>query len=461
MQIPVINGIYTDGVADFRTSYPVNMVPVPKKHGISNGYLRPADGIVSSGTGTGKCRGGINWNGTLYRAMGTQLVSIAPDGTVTDCGTIGGTGQVTFNYSFDRLSVSSNNNLFYWNGALTQVTDPDLGVVFDHIWVDGYFMTTDGEYLVVTELADPTAVLPTKYGSSEADPDPVKALLKLVNEPYALNRYTIEVFTNVGGTGFPFQRVDGAQIQKGTVGTHACAVYVDNIAFVGGGKNESIAVWLASGGQSAKISTHEIDLILSEYTEAILSEIKVEVKNDKGHNHLYIHLPDQTLVYDYASSQELGEQVWFHLKTNGQYRAINHIYCYNAWQVGDPSNSSFGYLTRDVSTHWGDLIHWEFGTMILYNEGRGGIFHELELVCLTGRTALGVNPTISTQYTLDGEQWSTPRFVKAGKQGNRSKRLVWLNQGNMKTWRVQKFSGTSDAFISIARLEARVEPLNG
>ncbi|MCP4262911.1 MAG: hypothetical protein GY774_36185 [Planctomycetes bacterium] len=460
MQIPVINGIYTNSVADFRTSYPVNLVPVPQKHGISNGYLRPGDGIVSNGTGTGVCRGGINWNGVLYRAMGQQLVSINASGAVTDRGAIGGTGQVTFDYSFDRLSVSSNNNLYYWDGALTQVTDPDLGIVLDHIWVDGYFMTTDGEYLVVTELSDPTTVLTTKYGSSEADPDPVQALLKLTNEPYALNRYTIEVFTNIGGTGFPFQRVDGAQIQKGTVGTHACAVYMDNIAFVGGGRNESIAVWLAANGQSAKISTHEIDLILADYTESVLSKIKVEVKTDKGHQHLYIHLPDQTIVYDYTSSQALGEQVWFHLETNGQYRAINHIYCYNAWQVGDPLSPAIGYLTNTISTHWGELIKWEFGTIILYNEGYGGIFHELELVCLTGRTALGVDPTVSTQYTLDGEQWSNPRYIKAGKQGNRSKRLIWLNQGHMKTWRAQKFTGTSDAYLSVARLDARIEPLN-
>jgi hypothetical protein len=99
--------------------------------------------------------------------------------------------------------------------TLVQVTDPDLGVVLDVVWVDGYFMTTDGEFLVVTELVDPTQVNPLKYGSSEVDPDPVVALLKLRNEVYALNRNTIEVFDNVGGLLFPFQRIDGAQIQKG------------------------------------------------------------------------------------------------------------------------------------------------------------------------------------------------------------------------------------------------------
>ncbi len=59
MQIPILNGIYTDNGPDLRTSYPVNMVPVPKQSGISNGFLRPGDGIVANGSGPGVDRGFI------------------------------------------------------------------------------------------------------------------------------------------------------------------------------------------------------------------------------------------------------------------------------------------------------------------------------------------------------------------------------------------------------------------
>ena len=44
--------------------------------------------------------------------------------------------------------------------------------------------------------------------------------------------------------------------------------------------------------------------------------------------------------------------------------------------------------------------------------------------------------------------------------GNTSKRLVWFQQGHMRNWRIQRFRGDSDAHISIARLEAALEPLN-
>jgi hypothetical protein len=465
MQIPVLNGIYSDQNSDFRTSYPRNLIPVPKEQGISKGYLRPADGIVQFGTGPGADRGGINWKGTCYRVMGSKLVSIASDGTTATLGDVGGSGQCTLDYSFNNLGVASGGKLFYWNGTtLSQVTDPDLGTVIDLLWIDGYFMTTDGTNLVVTELSDPFSVNPLKYGSSEADPDSIVSLLKLRNEVYALNRNTIEVFQNVGGDLFPFQRIEGAQMQRGCLGTNACAVFMESIAWVGGGRNESPAVWIGANGSTAKISTREVEQILLEYPESQLSQVVMEVRVSQGHQLLYIHLPDQTLVYDGAGSQVVGEPVWFILTSSvmgiGQYRAKNLVWCYDKWLCGDPTSSSHGYLTSEVSSHYGALNGWEFGTMIVYNESRGAVFHELELVCLTGRTQLGADPTIWTSYTLDGETWSQEHARSAGKIGERQKRLTWFQQGYMRQWRSQKFRGTSDAHISVARLEATIEPMN-
>jgi hypothetical protein len=465
MQIPVLSGIATDEESDFRVTYPRNYEPVALDQGISGGYLRPADGILQLGTGPGLDRGGINWNGLCYRAMGSKLVSITEGGVTTTLGEVGGTTSVRFNYSFDRLAIASDERLFYWDGtALTQVVDTDLGVVIDMIWIDGYFMTTDGEFLVVTELSDPTQVNPLKYGSSELDPDPVVALLKLRNEAYAVNRYTIEAFQNIGGSGFPFQVVDGAQIQRGCVGTHACTTFLDRIAFIGSGRNETNSVWLGINGQTEKLATREIDLILSGYDEETLSGVVMEERVTSGQQLLYIHLPDKTIVYNAVASRLLNSQVWYTLDSgiDGEetYRARHFVRCYDKWLCGDPTTSIHGYLTEGVSSHYGNKVGWQFGTKIVYNESRGAIFHELELVALTGRVALGDDPRILTQYSSDGETWSMEKYIKAGTQGQRNKRLLWLQQGHMKHWRIQRFKGTSDAHMSVARLEATLEPLN-
>jgi hypothetical protein len=338
-----------------------------------------------------------------------------------------------------------------------------LGVVLDVVWVDGYFMTTDGEFLIVTELTDPTQVNPLKYGSSEVDPDPVVALLKLRNEIYALNRNTIEVFDNVGGELFPFARIDGAQLQKGVVGTFACCVYIDRIAFLGSGRNEAPGIYVGAAATTQKLSTQEIDNLLLTYTETQLATVKLEARNDKNHQHLYVHLPDRTVVYDASASEALGDQVWFTLTTAvvgfSQYRARNLVWAYDKWLVGDPQSSAIGYLVQDTGHHWGQQVRWEFGTIIAYNEGNGAIFNRLELVSLTGSVALGTNPQISTSYSVNGLSWSQDRSVAVGTTGNTAKRLAWFQQGHMRNWRIQRFRGDSDAHISFARLEAQIEAL--
>ena len=466
MQIPILNGIYTDNTPELRTAYPVNLVPVPKQSGISSEFLRPGDGIVSNGTGTGIDRGGINWQGNLYRVMGTNLVEINSAGTVTVLGDISGpaTELVTFDYSFDLLAIASGGQLYYWDGTtLTQVTDPDLGLVLDVVWVDGYFMTTDGEFLVVTELSDPTQVNPLKYGSSEVDPDPVVALLKLRNEIYALNRNTIEVFDNVGGELFPFARIDGAQIQKGVIGTQGCCVFNERIAFLGSGRNEAPSIYVGASAVAEKISTQEIDTLLLEYTEAQLALVKLEARNDKNHQHLYVHLPDRTIVFDSQASAAMQTPVWFTLTTAlvgfAQYRARNMVWVYDKWMVGDPQSSNIGYFVQDTGHHWGERVRWEFGTLIVYNEGNGALFNELELVSLTGSVALGTNPFISTSYSVDGRSFSQDKFIAVGMIGNTRKRLAWFQQGHMRNWRIQRFRGDSDAHVSYVRLEAQIEAL--
>jgi hypothetical protein len=464
-QVPILAGLYGSGtVPELRVSYPRNYEPVVQPTGISNGYLKPGTGIRQVGTAQGNGRGGINWNGVLHRVSGTKLLQVAKDGSSTVLGDVGGSEQATFTYSFDRLAIVAGKKLWYWTGsALKQVTDPDLGQVIDGVFIGGYFLLTDGTYLIVTELADPMSVLPTKYGSSEADPDPVKAVDQLRKEAYAFNRYTIEVFHNVGGDGFPFQVIDGALVTKGIVGTQAYVSLGDTFAFVGSGRNEAPAVYVMAGGDAQKISTQEIDRILASFAEEDLAQCVMECRTDRNKQVVMIHLPDRCLCMDLIASKTTSEPVWFTLDsgmlTPAQYRARGLVWCYDRWNVDDPTSSALGVLDDTVATHYGADIGWEFGAAILYNEGDDAIVHELELVSLTGRIAVGTEPTIWSSYSHDGVTWSQERPKAAGVRGQTRKRIAWRTQGTISSWRVQRFRGTSQASISPVRLECRFEPL--
>lgn len=486
MQIPILHGIYTDVLSEVRTAYPRNLMPVSKDSGVSEGYLRQAEGIRELMNGTpGIDRGAIEWRGVLYRVMGNSFCSVDADGNITVIGSTPGSDHVRFDYSFDRLAFRSSGNLYLYNGTtLQQVYDSDLGVVRDFLWVDGYFLTTDGNYLIVTELNNPFSVDPLKYGSSEYDPDEVMAVLKLRNEVYALNRHTIEAFNNVGGEGFPFQRIEGAVIPRGVVGTNACAVFINAIAFLGGGRNEPNSVWLGINGDCQKLSTKEIDDTLSGYSEEVLSNVQFETRVFKGSELLYIHLPDQTIVYDATCSKETGKPVWFVLTSSlyglGTYRARNFVWCYNKWIVGDtqvlqidvnPVSSSLGVMDETFGFHYlYQKIGWEFSAKMMYNESRGAILHQLELVTIQGRYAdipgypQEFNETSSysvwTAYSNDGINWSTPRSVKAAREGETNKRIAFFGLGFFRSYRIQKFWGEASSRTSFVRLEAQFEPLS-
>jgi hypothetical protein len=465
VQIPLISGIYTDDTPNVRVSYPVNLAPVVEPNGVSNGYLRPADGIVEFIDGGGACRGTINWDGLIYAVFGSNLVSIQEDGTQTILGSVGDDGKpVAMDYSFDRLCVVSNLNAFLWDKTtFVQITDPDLGNVFDVKWVDGYFMFTDDEFLIVSELTDPTSIDPLKYGSAEIDPDPIQGIDKIRNEPYAVGRYTIEVFRNIGGNAFPFQRIAGGHIDKGAVGTHAFCVMKTSIAMVGSGRREENAVYLAVNGSTTKISTKEIDELLQQYTELELSQIVVEMRNERSSDLLYVHLPDRTLVFDSYASELMGRRVWYVLTSgiNGfsQYRAKFFTYAFNKWYSGDPTGTKLGEMVDAVGSHYGDVNRWEFGTQMIYNESRGVVIPKLELVALTGSVSQGTEAKIATSYSMDGQTWSNDRSISAGTIGDRLKRIVWLRMGKMDSVRMQRFRGDSNSHISFLRLEAEIQPL--
>ena len=63
-------------------------------------------------------------------------------------------------------------------------------------------------------------------------------------------------------------------------------------------------------------------------------------------------------------------------------------------------------------------------------------------------------------YSLDGVTFSQEFPLPVGKFGDRDTRIAWLQAGSMRNWRIQRFRGTSDAHMSIARLEATMEALN-
>jgi hypothetical protein len=470
MRIPLLQGAYADSSAAYHTSYPINLEPTLVSSGLSEGYLTNTPGVTQIAVGPGQDRGGINWQNVCYRVMDSKLVRADLDGTVTILGDVGTDGlPVSMDYSFDRLGIASNGNLFYYctpsgpDPGVTQVTDPNLGVCLDVQWIDGYWMSTDGEFLVVTELNDPYTVDPLKYGSSESDPDPVVALAKVRGQVYALNRDTIQNFQDIGGLGFPFSNNPAGLIPRGVVGTHTWSYFLETFAFVGSARNEQVSVYLAGSGDSVCISTSEIDRLLADFPLATQAQFVMESRVDEGEQRLYVHLPDKTLVYMHQASLQNKSPVWHILRDGAlmdQYYSPRFmVQLLDTWMVGDPFGR-LGYLDATVATRWGEVVGWQFDTQFLYNSGHGGIVQSVELVGLPGRPPFGVEPTVALSWTFDGQLWSQERFISMGAFGERQKRIQWRPKFRFRNYVGLRFRSATSSVTSWAALEAQIEALS-
>ncbi|TDV06065.1 packaged DNA stabilization protein [Paraburkholderia caballeronis] len=483
MQIPLASGTYTDAGAEFRTSYPRNLVPVIKNTGISKLFLRSAEGLtrfdVSAPTLDGFDRGGINWRGTCYRVIGTNFVSVDATGAVTVLGQVPDDGYpvaMAYGYTNQGIGIVSAKTLWFYTiqtpsggtnptPTLQPVTDSNLGKPIDLLWMAGYFVMTDGTYCFVTQLANQFTLNSQLYGSSSNQPDALNCVWKFRNELYLGNRYQIPVMDNEGGTGFPFVENEGATIQKGVIGPYAKAITSQGFAFVGGAQDEAPSVWLSAGlGIATKIATREVEIALAQYAEAQLYFATLEYRAEKEQQFIYLHLPDYTLVYDVASSQAAQEPLWFLLDSSadgtGAWRAWHPVYCYGKFLMGDKIDQRIGFIDPATAAQYGTDARWQFDTIFAYNQTHGVVVNALELVGTYGRAAVGESDTMSMQYTDDGLVWSAPRFISMGAQGKTKKRAQWRPKHFFRNFRGYRFAGFNSAPISFAALEATPEPLS-
>jgi len=462
VQISIVSGIYSTKGADYRQSYPVNYCPAVLETGLSNSYLRQTPGVKPFVDVMGINRGVIEFNGLDYRVSGSSLVRLYSNGVAEELGVIPGTDQVSMAKSIDRICIVADGRGFYWteSAGLVEVSDPNFGRAIDVIFVDGYFLFIDEQFIFNSSISDPTVISPTSYGSAEVEGDPNRCVWKIGNEPYVCGAETIEVFQNVGGSGFPFQRINGAVITKGVVGTHAALEVEDALFFVGAGRGEAPSVYMGSAGQAVRIATDEVEKLIQANTPQELALISCESYTLNGQYFVMIHLKDQTLVYDLWGSKAAGVPLWHFRKSDGgQYRLRGFSRVFGKWIVGDSKVGRVGEIGDDVATEYGETVLREFTTPMGFADGKSFLVHSIELFGLPGRTSTGTNPQVFMSFTRNGMTWSDERMAASGRKGMYDYVPAWRRIGRAYSQMALKFRVANDSFFTPARVEVTTEVL--
>ena len=414
IKVPIIIGDKSVKFSDYEDAVPVNMIAVIREINGDSGYLYSHDGLTLAVLGQGADRGAL-YNERMNRSLrvsGTSLIQVMGSGsgiTAPVIGTILGTDLVSMAYSFNSVMIVGDKKAYRYTGSgLARITDPDIGLPIDVAQIDGYYVFTDGEYLYHTDINNETSIDPLKFATSELSPDPTKAVGRTQDDLLIVfNRYTTEFFINQANEQFAFSRLNQKALDAGMVGTHSWCTMDGNTFILGGRKEEDISVYVLGTGQTINISTRFIDSIIGKYTEPELSEVKLESRTSKRDQLLYIHLPNETLVYNQSIAKKFGvNSAWSILQSNdGRWRAINFSFDpnLNMWLAGDRIDRKIARLDQETASQYGESVVSYFYTPFVPLESAS--IDSVELNTVSGFNAEDVSLFVST--TRDGANYSS------------------------------------------------------
>ena len=466
MKLPLIKGTRVDDGAEWRDFLPQNLVGFAQSIGGWTGFMRTADGLQSYATGLGIDRGGI-WSDRFkkhFRVSGEYFIEVGQFGEVTDLSNslaIGGSGNVSLDNSFNSVAFVANGNYYRWTTStpLANITKPaGAGSFIDMVWIDGYYIFTDGENLWNTNLADETTFGANERSGSDFAPDQIVGVGRSTDDKLlAFNRYTTDRFYNNGGTLFPFARIPNASYPIGIVGTHA-KVNIGNGRWVifGGGKEYSPSFYLITN-TFQNIASKEIDSIIDTYSDYELVNIALEFRDTRDQQLVICHLPNHCLVYDVTLSGYLQTPIWY-TWTSGTspWRGINGVYdprnvdnAASSWIYGDKQGTNIGKLDSTSCTQYDASVEWICSTPIVR---AGKTIPQAEIISAPGHSSVA-NDSVFLSTTKDGALYGPEIPISRGSQGDYQHRMILRRLGDYPQWFGVKLRGYSSGVFSMAGIE--------
>lgn len=479
MELDIGTGFYQSRSLPLAAQRCINLYPaVPQSGALSQRSLFGCAGaklVATTGaTVAGSNRGAMTMGGVAYFVNGSSLYSLTSDNIVTNLGLIEGSNRVSLANNGQYLVIVSDSKSYAYDNVantLNQITDPDFIQASTVVFKDGYFVfsAADGSVFFNSALNDPFSYDALDFGTAEINPDKITALHVNHNELFVCGEETIELFQNIGGNGFPFQRIPGANIQKGVYARHSIREFDNTFVFIGGGKNEKPAIWKVTGSSNVqKISTDAIDNEIQKYTENEINDAFGFDFSEGGNffvgfSFTSAAIPSKTFVFDATTSALAGGLSWHERQsgvTDNRWR-VNSIIRFNGdLVVFDRFDGRIGCLDLEVYDEYGDTLLWSKSTRPFYNLGKTSFVSKLELTVEQGvglTLGQGSDPKVRMDFSDDGGRTFSSELTRSyGKKGVYDIRPVWYRVGSFPFSRVLRFTGTDPVKRNILKLDAEL-----
>lgn len=476
--LPIGFGFYQSDSLPFSAQRCVNWIPtVNEGESPAGRKLAQPLGLKSlADSQAGINRGALVMAGVPYFVNGTSLISVSSTNVVTNHGKITNGGRVSMATNGRYLVVVVPGKTCYAfdneSNTLTAITNENFRLAGSVVFKDGYFVFSsyDGTVFFNSALNNPLEFDALDFGSAEINPDKITGLHVNHNELFVAGYDTIELFQNVGGSGFPFQRIPGANIQKGVRAPFSMVEFDNTFCFVGGGLNEKPAIWKVTGSSSAqKISTDAIDKIIQSFSSEEVESAFALTFSDRGQ---FLALftfesasqPSRTFVYNATASAYMQSNVWFELQTgakDNRFRVQSVAYAYGKLMVGDSLDGTIGELDYNTLDYYGSDIWRRSVTSPFNNQGLPVFAGDFEATFESGvglTSGNGSDPKAALDFSDDGGRtfsYSTNRSI--GKKGKYGQRAVWTRQGRFPVARTIGLTVTDKVRANLIGLAATPE----
>lgn len=327
---------------------------------------RRAPGLTErfSVTGRSHCRGYFFSNNVLFKALDERLVKVTKSGstyTVTDRGSLSGTGVVTF--ARNNKDVNPDHVVVTENGAFTFSSDDDPESYPSPNLPQPNSVDTVGSFFVFTNLfgelwasdLNSTAVNANSFTTVPAKSGTLLRGLTYSDQYFAFCLDSVCVYRNEGTSPFPLGFV--TKFSPGLKGAHAVAGHQEGwsnkLIWVG---NDNV-VYQLDGYRPLRISTHDVERAVEDITDG--STIEACVYMSAGHAIFSLSSPTWTWEYNLTTG------LWHERKSYGgdRWRGSRTIPAFNQWLVGDLESGKTFAISEDAFDEGGDplIFHVESG----------------------------------------------------------------------------------------------------
>jgi len=392
--------------------------------------------------------------GRIFAVTPSKLYEVFANGTFKELGDVDFNGRVVAEDNGAQLVMVDGSRGYYYDDItkeVNQITGEGWYPARTVTYQDGYFIferSGTGQFFISDLLSVEIDAL--DFATAEGQPDPLLAVLSDHREVFMFGTQTIEVWYNSGAADFPFERNQGAFIEKGLGAAYTVAKQNNTVYFVG----SDLMVYQLAGYIPQRISTHVVEESLKGVD---LSDAFAYTMQDEGHLFYMLTIPARKLAWRYdISTQALHIMQDYHF---GRHRSNNAIFINKKTLVGDFQNGRIYQLARNHYLDDGEPIVREF-VLPTINKGREFLTinsFEIDMSAGIGLiTGQGSDPLAWLAFSKDnGKTWSNWKEARLGKIGEYLNRVKWNRLGCARQFTIKiRISDPVDIDIGGAYIEA-------